>query len=166
QLGLKSPCSTQIDPAPRATSCGADSADPLNLGTGIRSTTSWAGSIRTSIGDVQSVTQTAPSPTASPHGTAAPVLSDASTVPVPGRILVSVPAGETVHSAPCPKLERTGPWTGTCRTSLPVPAETSASKPGSTSDCAPELSVPPLASRTPAAAAPAASASAAAARSL
>ena len=78
------------------------------------------GSIRTSVGEVQSVTQTEPSPTASPQGTAMLVLRVASTVPLAGSMCVSSPVVERLQSAPAPKLEATTPRASACPIGLPL----------------------------------------------
>src|SRR5438874_577596 len=54
---------------------------------------------RTTRGEVQSVTQSAPAAAARPHGSAT-VLVEAATAPVCGSILLRIPVNERFHSAP------------------------------------------------------------------
>ena len=106
---------------------------------------SSAGSICTSVGEVQSVTHTKPSPTASPQGTETPVLRVASTFPVDGSIRVSSPVVERLQSEPAPNLEATTPRASAWPIALPLRAESKTTESGWGRRPACGLCVPPAA---------------------
>ena len=116
-------------------------------------TTFEAGSIRTSVGEQQSVTQTEPSPTARPAGCVMPVSIVATTSPAAGSTCVTSPSNATLQRPPSPKRLSTAARTGAWPNTFPLPAATSVSESGCATAWACELCVPPVVSRTPAAAA-------------